>query len=153
MLVLFSITCLSRGAPAQDYSALVNRTIDGAKVLLAAREVFSQARSLAEEDNTTAWWNSALEDKNSSNLHQELAYICNHISYLDMLSVANATGELPNHRRINSDLVQTHTQNAYRSLCGVWVSHQYASKIWTCILPTTFLCCSTTWKTLVEMRK
>jgi hypothetical protein len=131
-LSLFSITWhITTCAPvsAQDYSAHTNRTIQGAKVLLLARERFSEVRSGAEEDNSTARWNSALEDRNSSYEHRELAYICSHISYLDMLSVANESGEivLPTAAAaaITSAKIQEHRQSAHEILCKIWVSHHY----------------------------
>jgi hypothetical protein len=129
-LSLFSITWhITRCAPVstQDYSAHTNRTIQGAKVLLLARERFSEVRSGAEEDNSTARWNSALEDRNSSYEHRELAYICSHISYLDMLSVANESGQivLPPAAAITSAGIQAHRQSAHEILCKIWVSHHY----------------------------
>ena len=69
-------------------STLIDQSVKRAALLFRARERFSQVRA-----NSTAQWDAGLQD-HSNYSHRELAFICTHIAYLDMVSTANTTGQL-----------------------------------------------------------
>lgn len=124
-LPFFLVSIVQLSSCALNYSDLTNRTVEAAKLLVRARESFAMIRSTEEDNNTsTAWWNVALEDKDSTNRHRELAFICSHIAYLDMLSAANASGQLSNlGEDYYSNTIKPYEEITHGNLCKIWVSH------------------------------
>lgn len=118
-ITLLAITSLvfCCAAATIDYDHLTNRSIEGAELLLTARQRFAEIRSM---DNSSERWNDALEDNYG---HQELTYICHHIAYLDMLFVASSSDELAQeaHSHYNS-VVRAYEANTHRHFCTIWVS-------------------------------
>ena len=98
-------------------STLIDQSVKRAALLFRARERFSQVRA-----NNTAWWDAALQD-HSSYSHRELAFICTHIAYLDMVSTANTTGQLLPSGSPTEITFQQLKETSYRALCSIWVSH------------------------------
>lgn len=109
-------------ATTPDYEYLTNRSIEGAKLLVKARERFAEIRSM---NSCSVRWDSSLEDK-SNYTYRELNYICHHMAYLDMLSAANTSNGLtPESAAYYSVNVTQYKTNSHEDFCKNWVSEPF----------------------------
>ena len=116
-LFLLSIAHYCQLSSCETASTLIDKSVQRAALLFRARERFSQVRA-----NSTARWDAALQD-HSSHSHRELAFICTHIAYLDMVSTANTTGQLLPSGSPTEITFQQLKETSHRALCSIWVSH------------------------------
>lgn len=121
MNVISSLIALLMGisiSAATPPEYLSDVSIKGAKLLAPARQRFSYA--INNNDSIGRWDASAALQVENNYTHHEVDFICNHIAFLDMLSVANniSSGEL----LTNRILVVSHMDEAPELLCKIWVS-------------------------------
>ena len=135
-LLLLGITQYSQLSSCMSLSSLTDRSVMGANLLLRARERFSVVR--AQEENSTARWDAALTAKSFSR-HRELVYICNHIAYLDMVSISEQLPTLPfDNMNYSQYVAETH-----KILCRIWVCQQKIITPLSNCYYIIYLCCST----------